>query len=129
MSPTRHWIEPREPIQPEVALEDVLAYLTKQTHPLSIREIAHGMDLRHRGRLPGAADGDLSALKVSLGGSVPEELAQLLHWHAGQSADVPGALEQSWNLMSPGEIVSSKKELDAQPPHGWHKGVTVYLLK
>jgi cell wall assembly regulator SMI1 len=81
----------------------------------------------HRGLLPGAAHGDLSALKESLGGSVPEELTQLLHWHAGQSPDVPGGLEQSWSLMSPAEIVSSKKELDAQPPHGWHKGWVPFL--
>jgi ribonuclease R len=50
MPPTRHSIEPREPLIPEVAPEEVLEFLTKQSQPMSIREIAHGMDMRHKGR-------------------------------------------------------------------------------
>ncbi len=50
MPPTRHSIEPRDPERPDVPPEDVLAFLAAQSQPLSIREIAHGMDLRHRGR-------------------------------------------------------------------------------
>jgi cell wall assembly regulator SMI1 len=81
----------------------------------------------HRGLLPGASASDIASLKESLGGTVPAELAELLHWHGGQSADVPGALEQSWLLMSPAEIVSAKKELDAQPPAGWRSGWIPFL--
>jgi ribonuclease R len=50
MPPTRHSIEPREPNQPDVPPEEVLEFLREQSQPMSIREIAHGMDLRHRGR-------------------------------------------------------------------------------
>ena len=50
MPPSRHSIEPRDPERPDVPPEDVLAFLAAQSQPLSIREIAHGMDLRHRGR-------------------------------------------------------------------------------
>jgi ribonuclease R len=46
----RHTIEPREPRAPEVGRGQVLAYLAKLSRPANIREIAHGMDLRHRGR-------------------------------------------------------------------------------
>ena len=46
----RHTIEPREPRQPEVSREQVLAHLATLSQPASIREIAHGMDLKHRGR-------------------------------------------------------------------------------
>jgi cell wall assembly regulator SMI1 len=76
----------------------------------------------HRGLLPGADGAELAALKESLGGSIPDEVTQLLHWHGGQSPDVTGALEHGWSLMSPKEIAASKKALDAQPPHGWHSG-------
>jgi len=52
MSPSkRHSIERREPSPtPEVAPEQVIAYLSTLTQPASIRQIAHGMDLKHRGR-------------------------------------------------------------------------------
>jgi ribonuclease R len=47
----RHSIERREPSSvPEVTPEQVIAHLSTLTHPASIREIAHGMDLKHRGR-------------------------------------------------------------------------------
>ena len=46
----RHTIEPREPRQPEVSREQVLEHLATLSQPASIREIAHGMDLKHRGR-------------------------------------------------------------------------------
>ncbi len=46
----RHTHELREPRDPEVSREDVLAHLGTLQKPASIREIAHGMDLKHRGR-------------------------------------------------------------------------------
>ena len=46
----RHTIEPRTPRPPEVEGKDVLVYLATLSQPASIREIAHGMDLKHRGR-------------------------------------------------------------------------------
>jgi cell wall assembly regulator SMI1 len=81
----------------------------------------------HRGLLPGASDAELAELKESLGGSLPDELQDLLRWHSGQSADVPGALEQNWSLMSARKIASSKKELDQQPPPGWRAGLLPIL--
>lgn len=46
----RHSIEPREPLVPAVAPEDVLAFVATLSEPASIRQIAHGMGLRHLGR-------------------------------------------------------------------------------
>ena len=49
-SSSRHSIEPREPIQPAVNPDEVVQYLATLSQPASIREIAHGMGLRHTGR-------------------------------------------------------------------------------
>jgi ribonuclease R len=46
----RHTIEPRSPRPPEVERGEVLAHLATLSQAASIREIAHGMDLKHRGR-------------------------------------------------------------------------------
>ncbi len=46
----RHTHEPRQPHSPEVSAGDVLAHLATLSHPASIREIAHGMGLKHHGR-------------------------------------------------------------------------------
>jgi ribonuclease R len=46
----RHTIEPRKPRPPEVEREQVLAHLATLSRAASLREIAHGMDLKHRGR-------------------------------------------------------------------------------
>jgi len=47
----RHSVERREPSTvTEVTTEQVIAHLSTLTRPASIREIAHGMDLKHRGR-------------------------------------------------------------------------------
>ena len=46
----RHTHEPREPRQPEVTREQVIAHLATLSRSASIREIAHGMDLKHHGR-------------------------------------------------------------------------------
>ncbi len=46
----RHTIEPSEPPPPEISREQVLTFLATLSQPASIREIAHGMDLKHRGR-------------------------------------------------------------------------------
>jgi ribonuclease R len=53
MSPRgkRHSFERREPVvSPEVTPEQVVAHLSTLSQPASIRQIAHGMDLKHRGR-------------------------------------------------------------------------------
>jgi ribonuclease R len=53
MSPRskRHSPDPREGSHPaEVTPEQVMAHLATLTQPASIRQIAHGMDLKHRGR-------------------------------------------------------------------------------
>ena len=52
MSPSkRHSDEPREEsVSAEVTPEMVLAHLATLSQPASIRQIAHGMELRHRGR-------------------------------------------------------------------------------
>ena len=81
----------------------------------------------HRGLLPGVSAAELDSLKTALGGHVPEELAELLHWHNGQSAEVTGSLEQSWNLMGATAIIEAKRELDAQPPAGWRSGSIPFL--
>jgi ribonuclease R len=53
MSPPskRHSHDNREPLPtPEVTPEQVIAHLSTLSQPASIRQIAHGMDLKHRGR-------------------------------------------------------------------------------
>jgi ribonuclease R len=45
-----HTIEEQEPRPIEVSREEVIAYLTAQPQPATIRQIAHGMELKHRGR-------------------------------------------------------------------------------
>src|SRR5580704_3855999 len=53
MSPRskRHSPDPREGSHPpEVTPEQVIAHLATLAQPASIRQIAHGMDLKHRGR-------------------------------------------------------------------------------
>jgi cell wall assembly regulator SMI1 len=77
----------------------------------------------HRSRFqhalkPGASSADLDTLAAALGKPVPEELRTWLGWHNGQNADVPGAFEQNWILMSAQEMAEAKKELDAQPHEG-----------
>jgi ribonuclease R len=46
----QHTIENKEPRDPDVTREEVVSFLSGQPKPLSIRKIAHGMDLKHRGR-------------------------------------------------------------------------------
>ncbi len=86
----------------------------------------------HRARFrqalqPGADMAKLDALAAALGRPLPEELRTWLSWHNGQNADVPGAFEQSWNLMGAREIADAKKELDAQPHEGWQSSWTPFL--
>ena len=45
-----HTIEEKEPRDPGVTAAEVLAHLAKLNDAASIRQIAHGMDLRHHGR-------------------------------------------------------------------------------
>jgi len=46
----QHTIEPKRPRPPEIEGAQVLAHLATLSQAASIREIAHGMDLKHRGR-------------------------------------------------------------------------------
>jgi ribonuclease R len=47
----KHANRQKEPVQPgQVAREHVIAHLSELSQPASIREIAHGMELRHSGR-------------------------------------------------------------------------------
>jgi ribonuclease R len=46
----QHTVEEQEPRPVEVSREQVIAHLTAQPQPATIRQIAHGMDLKHRGR-------------------------------------------------------------------------------
>jgi ribonuclease R len=46
----QHTIENKEPLAPEVTREEVISFLAGQSKPLNIRQIAHAMDLKHRGR-------------------------------------------------------------------------------
>jgi ribonuclease R len=46
----QHTVEDQQARPPEVSREQVVAHLAAQPRPASIREIAHGMDLKHRGR-------------------------------------------------------------------------------
>src|SRR6185437_3135684 len=46
----QHTIEEKEARPPEVAPEQVTAYLATAQQAATIRQIAHGMDLKHRGR-------------------------------------------------------------------------------
>jgi ribonuclease R len=46
----KHTIENQEPRTPEVTREQVISHLNTQAQPISIRQIAHGMELKHRGR-------------------------------------------------------------------------------
>lgn len=87
---------------------------------------AHRKRFQHA-LLPGARSADFDALAAVLGKPVPEELRALLAWHNGQSEDVPGAFEGSWNLLSTQQIVEAKKELDAEPHEGWNKAWTPFL--
>jgi cell wall assembly regulator SMI1 len=81
----------------------------------------------HRALLPGASVADCETLAVALGKPLPEELRIWLSWHNGQNADVPGAFEQNWNLMSAEQIAEAKKGLDAEPDKGWQKAWTPFL--
>jgi ribonuclease R len=46
----QHTIEDKEPTTPEVSSAEVVAYISKLSQPATIRQIAHGMELKHRGR-------------------------------------------------------------------------------
>jgi ribonuclease R len=46
----QHTVEDQEARPAEVTPEEVIAHLSEQSQPATIRQIAHGMDLKHRGR-------------------------------------------------------------------------------
>ncbi|HEY7158217.1 MAG TPA: SMI1/KNR4 family protein, partial [Gemmataceae bacterium] len=103
--------------------------------PASVKELLSRVDKwlsAHRSRfqralLPGANAADCDALAAALGKPLPEELRIWLTWHNGQNAEVPGAFEQSWNLMSAEQIAEAKKELDAESDEGWQKAWVPFL--
>lgn len=76
---------------------------------------------------PGASAADCDGLAAALGQPLPEELRMLLQWHNGQNAEVPGAFEENWHLMSAKEIMESKKELDSSPHEGWQASWVPFL--
>jgi ribonuclease R len=45
-----HTTEDKEPREPDVTGAEVIAYLATLAQPASVRRIAHGMELKHRGR-------------------------------------------------------------------------------
>jgi cell wall assembly regulator SMI1 len=77
--------------------------------------------------LPGASAADLDGLSRALGAPLPDELRTWLTWHNGQDPDVVGAFEESWNLMSAGQIADAKKELDGAAHEGWDKAWIPFL--
>jgi cell wall assembly regulator SMI1 len=77
----------------------------------------------HAGLLPGATDADCDALATVLGAPLPDDLRTLLKWHNGQSADVVGAFERNFCLLSTEQIAASKTDLKAEPRNGWKPGM------
>ncbi len=71
---------------------------------------------------PGLNASSLALFRESLGGPLPDELAELLAWHDGQSDDFQGTFADGWNLLSATEIVTVKEDLDQNPPPGWQVG-------
>jgi cell wall assembly regulator SMI1 len=76
---------------------------------------------------PGATDVELEALRGALGQPVPEELEAWLRWHNGQSAEVIGAFEGGFNLMSADQIGTAKRELDGEGHPGWQASFVPFL--
>lgn len=107
---------PAPPLHPPVVGPSVPALLRRID-----RWMAAHRPRFYKGLLPGAVEADLQTLRQALGAPVPAGLADLLRWHNGQNADVFGAFEQGWNLMSARQIADAKQELDARPPAGWQR--------
>jgi cell wall assembly regulator SMI1 len=81
----------------------------------------------HHALLPGATAAECDSLATLLGQPLPEELRSWLSWHNGQSADIPGAFEQNWVLMSAKDIAETKKELDGEAHEGWQRAWVPFL--
>jgi cell wall assembly regulator SMI1 len=81
----------------------------------------------HKALKPGATASECDTLAAALGGKLPGELRTWLMWHNGQDAEVMGAFEENWNLLSVQEITEAKKDLDAQPHEGWQKTWVPFL--
>jgi cell wall assembly regulator SMI1 len=75
----------------------------------------------HKGLQAGATLAELDALQTALGAPLPADLRTWLSWHNGQSAEVFGALEESWHPMSTTEIADAKRDLDAEGHPGWRR--------
>ena len=98
----KHTIENKEARPAEFSNAEVIAYLATQSRPASIREIAHGMDLKHRGRrfLPRILEqlkksGDIEEIhggRYRLSGAKPAQRPALPHSKFAKpapQADVP----------------------------------------
>ncbi len=77
--------------------------------------------------LPGATPAECTALQSDLGHALPEELRLWLAWHNGQNAEVVGAFESNWSLMSTRQIADVKKQLDAEASPNWHSAWLPFL--
>ena len=106
----QHTIEEKEARTPEVTGEQVTAYLATLSQAASVREIAHGMDLKHRGRrfLPRV----IQQLKRK--GDI-EEIRGGLYRLAGQKkGPAPASRRAIAPAQDPG--TSSARTVSAQPP-------------
>jgi cell wall assembly regulator SMI1 len=81
----------------------------------------------HRALIPGANEESLAVLQNALGAPLPPELAALLSWHNGQSADFVGHFERDFDLMSIPQIIAAKRELDASGQGGWQRSWIPFL--
>src|SRR5690348_8908755 len=106
----RHTIEKKDARPPEVTGEQVTAYLATLSEAGSIREIAHGMDLKHRGRrfLPRV----IQQLKRK--GDI-EEIRGGRYRLAGQKS-VPAPASRRTAASALAADASSARTLSAQPP-------------
>lgn len=81
----------------------------------------------HAGLLPGATDAECDALASALGAPLPGDLRALLKWHNGQSAEVAGAFERNYFLLSTDQIAETNRDLTAEPRAGWKPGLIPFL--
>jgi cell wall assembly regulator SMI1 len=77
-----------------------------------------------KGLRPGISPAELKTVAGELP-VVPPELTLWLGWHNGQSEDALGAIQESWQLLSAAEVVSTYQECLKEP--GWRKGWIPFL--
>jgi len=79
------------------------------------------------GLLPGASVADLAGLHGQLGLPVPDDLAKLLAWHNGQSAESHGRFVQDFVLMGSAQIVEARNYLQGEKVAGWQPSLVPLL--